>query len=252
VASTLLASLLLVAGAGALWTSFEVVGGGPPDVGQPRFSAASPQPRWRRCGPPGLPRLRLRFKGRRRTMSGAPAPLILVQLAAGVVVAGLLVMAERFFASIVQSSSIDLRHFSLDPWNTTRMALLGGLLALHLAVLWTATLVFAAAPSPWRLARRGWKTPALLLACWVLPIALAVAWLSSPEPRVPPFGVLASGVACAVAALLGRGVVAVPPRDGGCAHPLPVRRVPGACAAALPVDQLPVGTRRAALDYDAI
>ena len=208
VASTLLASLLLVAGAGALWTSFEVVGGGPPSMSGNLIlggvAAAALAALWAA----GVARLRLRFKGRRRTMSGAPAPLILVQLAAGVVVAGLLVLAERFFASIVQSSSIDLRHFSLHPWNTTRMALLGGLLALHLAVLWTATLVFAASPSPWRLARRGWKTPALLLACWVLPIALAVAWLSTPEPRVPPFGVLASGVACAVAALLGPRVVA--------------------------------------------
>jgi signal transduction histidine kinase len=208
VTSTLVASLLLLGGAGALWISFEVVGGTPPSMPGNLIlwgvAAAALAALWAA----GVARLRLRFKGTRRAASDAPTRFIVAQLIAGVVVAALLVVAERFFASIVQSSSIDLRHFSLHPWNTTRMALLGGVLALHLAVLWTATLIFAGAPSPWRLTRRGWQTPTLLLVCWILPTAAAVLRLSTPETRVPPFGLLASSMTCAVAALLGQRVVA--------------------------------------------
>jgi signal transduction histidine kinase len=207
VRSTLLASLLLIGGAGALWTSFAVIAGTPPSMAGKLMLAGVAAAALAALWAPAVARLRLRFRGTRRSSSAHPLQLIAAQLAAGIVVALLLVVAERFFASIVQSSSIDLRHFSLHPWNTTRIALFGGLLALHLAALWTGTLVFVAAPSPWRLPRRGWRMRSLLVACWILPTAVAVALVSTAETRVPPFGLLASSVTCAAAALLGRRIV---------------------------------------------
>jgi signal transduction histidine kinase len=206
VTSTVLASLLLMAGAGALWISFAA--GGTP-LSMPGnlilggVAAAALAALWAA----GAARLRLRFKGTRPAPSEDLVRFVAAQIAAGIVVALLLVLAERFFASTVQASSIDLRHFSLHPWNTTRMGLFGGLLALHLAVLWTATLVFVAAPSRWRLPRRGWQTRSLVLACWILPTAVAVGLVSAPDTRVPPLGLVASGVTCAAAALLGRRTV---------------------------------------------
>jgi signal transduction histidine kinase len=207
VKSTILASLLLIAGGGALWTSLAVVGGTPPTTpGNMVFggtTAAALAALWAA----GVARLRLRFRGARRTASGDWLRLIAAQLGAGIAVAVLLVVTERLFAALVQSSSIDLRNFSLHPWNATRSTLFGGLMAAQLAALWTATLVLVAAASPWRLPRSQWRIRGLLLACWIAPTLVAVALLTAPETRVPPLGLLASCGACAAAAFLGPRIV---------------------------------------------
>ena len=151
-------------------------------------------------------------------------------------------------------SSIDLRHFSLHPWDGSRSALFGGLLAIHLAALWTATLIFVAAPSRWRLPSQRWPLRLLLLACWVLPTAAGRGVRAGArDARVPPLGLLLSGVTCGVAALVGRRIAElVQTRDSGRAHPVALRRVPDPGAPALPVDQLSRGARHAAADHDAI
>ena len=147
VVSTLTASALLVAGAVVLRASFAVAGGTAPDLSGrvvlAGLTAAALAALWAAA----VVRRRLRFRGARRDPAAAPAPWLASQLAAGIVVALILIVAERVISAIVDASTIDLRHFSLHPWNATRPALLGGLLAVQLTAVWASTLVLSAAPA---------------------------------------------------------------------------------------------------------
>ena len=207
VVSTIAASALLLIAALLLRTSFVVAGGSAP--GMPGtvvlggVTAAALAALWAAAAA----RLRLRFKGTRRDAAGAQIGLILWQLGAGVVAAVILILAARVAALIVDRSTIDLRHFSLHPWNATRSALLGGLLAVQLAAVWAATLVMAAAPSGWRVPWGRWSTRALLIAAWVLPTALVVPFLTARGVPLASAGVLVTCAACAVAAVFSRRVV---------------------------------------------
>ena len=202
----------------------------------------------------GVAGLRVRFRKHRRAASDSVTSLLVVQLGAGALVALLLVAVERLFDSIVQSSSsIDLRHFSFHPWDGSRLALFGGLLAIHLAALWTATLIFVAAPSRWRLSSQRWPLRLLLLACWVLPTVVAVAFVHAPRR---------ARAAARVAALRrhvrrrssrrATDAELVQARDSRRANPVALRRVPDPGAPPLPVHQLSRGARHPAADHDAV
>ena len=97
-------------------------------------------------------RLRIALRARRRTMDGFLTSFLARQLLGGVVVAIVLVAFARLLPRVVDPATVDLRHFSLHPWNATRLALLTGILATHAAVLWTCTLILTAALSTWRMA----------------------------------------------------------------------------------------------------
>ncbi len=68
--------------------------------------------------------------------------------------AGLLLVFARVLAIAVDPATVDVRHFSLYPWNGARLLRLAGMLALQVAALWTATLVLIAARGVWRLPSR--------------------------------------------------------------------------------------------------
>ncbi len=122
--------------------------------------------------------------------------------------AGLVLAFARVLALAVDPATVDVRHFSLYPWNGARVLRLAGILALHVAALWAATLVLIAARGAWRLpssrarhppdaaARCGWRRPSSAGA-----ISSRAGW------QLPIVGLLLSAVACAVAALLARRVV---------------------------------------------
>ncbi|MEO7270752.1 MAG: hypothetical protein ABIX28_16600, partial [Vicinamibacterales bacterium] len=207
VRSTVAASALLVVAAGLLRTAFVVTGGAPPGlpgtVVLGGLTAAALAGLWAAA----VARLRLHFRAARRDPADARGRWIASQLGAGLVAAVILILAERVVAAIVDASTIDLRHFSLHPWNATRSALLGGLLAVQLAAAWATTLVMAAAPAGWRVPWRHWRTRAVHIAAWVLPTTLAVPLLIARGTPLPPAGVLISCAACAVAAVASRRVV---------------------------------------------
>ena len=162
-------------------------------------------------------RRRLRFRGARRDPAAAPAPWLASQLAAGMVVALILILAERVISAIVDASTIDLRHFSLHPWNATRAGLLGGLLAVQVdggvgvdagAVRGARRLAHALATLEHA------RNPARRR--WTLPTIVAVPLLIAAGTPLPPAGVLIACGACALAAVVSRGVaVWYPPRDRG-------------------------------------
>jgi signal transduction histidine kinase len=207
VTDTVLASVLLVGGAAALWTSFGLVGGAPLAMPGNLMLGCSTAAGLAGLWAAAVARLRVYFRDARRSSSQGMASLLVVQLAAGIVVALLLVMVERLLYVVVQASSIDLRHFSFHPWDGSRIALFVGLLAIRLAAIWTGTLIFVSAPSRWHVPARAWATRLLVFACWVLPTLVAIALVYSRDARVPPLGLLLSGLTCAIAALPGRRIV---------------------------------------------
>jgi signal transduction histidine kinase len=207
VMSTAAASLLLATAAGVLWISSALITGSRPAMPGTLLLTGAAAAGLAALWVVGAARLRLLFRGARVAAATSVVAFTAVQVAAGVLAAILAVVAERLFSSIVESSAIDLRHFSLHPWNSTRMALSGGLLALHLATVWTIAIVLAAAPARWRVPWRSWSTRVWLLACWILPAAVTVLVIAMRDTRVPALGATVSIVGCAIAALSGRRLV---------------------------------------------
>ena len=95
-----------------------------------------------------------------------------MQLAAGLVVAVLLVGYERFLTDTIGNTTLDLLHLSIHPWNTARLALQVGLVVWHASVLALAVLVLRAAGIPWCMPRRTWNVRALTVALWAAPLLL--------------------------------------------------------------------------------
>jgi signal transduction histidine kinase len=207
VLSTLASSLLLAAGSATLWIAFAIVGRAHPPFGVNLILLGGTAAGLASLWTAGAARLRLHVRASRVSADSDRVRFVLTQLAAGMVVAAILVLAERFFATIIESSTIDLRHFSLHPWNTTRTSLFGGLLAVHLAVLWSATILLLAAPSKWRIGLANWRTRLFVLLLWTGPTAVAATLTALPETRTPAFALLASCLVCALFALFGRSLV---------------------------------------------
>ena len=95
------------------------------------------------------------------------------QPARGRVVAGLIVAFARVLAIAVDPATVDVRHFSLYPWNGARVLRLAGILALHVAALWAATLVLIAARGVWLIPSRSPPARLTLLTLWVAPTLVA-------------------------------------------------------------------------------
>ncbi len=154
-----------------------------------------------------IAQLRLHLRGRRRLFTGAPLRFVVMQLAAGVALAAILVAFERVLSSVVDPATVDLRHFSLHPWSAQRLMLLCGMLAVHVAALWTGTLVLSAALAPWRVPSGALAVRVAAAALWLAPAVAVAAVAESRATPLPPWGVMASAAAATVAALAGRAVV---------------------------------------------
>ena len=152
-------------------------------------------------------RLRLALRTRRKGTDRAPLRFLLLQLLAGAAVAGVLVLFERLLYRAVDPATVDLRRFSLVPLATTRIALLTGMLACHIAALWTGTLILSAALARWRLPASATGLRLRLAVIWVAP-SLAIAVVARSQGwMLPALGLVSAAMACALAALLGRRVV---------------------------------------------
>jgi signal transduction histidine kinase len=125
----------------------------------------------------------------------------LVQLAAGSLVALLVLAYQRFLHGTLAETSAGLFEFSIGSWNAQRLSLAMGLIVLHAAMVWTAVLVSLLASRPWRSGRLdttsalGFALRAAALAALVAVATRASTWLS-PGPS------LLIGAACLLLALL--------------------------------------------------
>ena len=152
-------------------------------------------------------RLRIGLRGRRRDVGVAPVDFLWRQLLAGAVVAIVLVVFEGLLPRAVDPATVDLRHFSLHPWNPTRLALLTGILACHAAALWMCTLILSAALARWRIASSSTALHARTALLWMIPSAVIVGLASARGWTLPAFGLAASALVCTGAALSARRVV---------------------------------------------
>ncbi|CAN5509691.1 hypothetical protein BH23ACI1_BH23ACI1_04540 [soil metagenome] len=155
-----------------------------------------------------LGRLRMALRTSPGAFRRAPLPFAASHLAAGAFVAALLLVFQRVIGVAVDSEATDLRHFSLYPWNASRLLLLCALLACHAAALWAATLVLAGTIGRWRVARAARSTRGLMFGLWLAPSAALVILAHLAGWPLPAPGLLASAAACAVAALASQRVVA--------------------------------------------
>jgi signal transduction histidine kinase len=154
-------------------------------------------------------RLRIATRAHRgETRRRALLSSALLQIVAGAVVGAIVVAFDVILLRAVDPSAVDLRHFSLHPWVASRLALLIGILAGHIAALWAATLILNASLAGWRAGTTtsGWQR-ARVGALWVAPSVLVAVLAHLRGWPLPAFGIIASAVVCALAALATRRVV---------------------------------------------
>ena len=152
-------------------------------------------------------RLRVGIRASRRDPADATLPFYTAQLLAGAAVAVVLIAFERVLPRAVDPASVDLRHFSLHPWNAARLALLTGILACHAAALWTCTLVLSAALARWRVSSEAIGLRARVVLMWLAPSLVIAVVAQTRGWTLPVLGLILSAVACALAALAARRVV---------------------------------------------
>ena len=206
--ATLVSAALLVAGAATVWWGFTWAVRGQPPTEVLLMLAGSAAAALVALAAGLVGRLGLRFRRVRQAPLDAPAQFVVKQLLAGVAAATVIIFLARLLSVAVDPVSIDLRHFSLHPWDGKRILLLSGVLASQAAALWLATLILAAAPAAWRLPRRAGAGRLLLLALWLLPSVAGAAVAVARDWPVSTVGIIASAAACAVAALAGNRLVA--------------------------------------------
>jgi signal transduction histidine kinase len=152
-------------------------------------------------------RLRIGVRAVRQDPAYAPVRFYLRQALAGAAVAMVLVVFERLLPRAVDPSTVDLRHFSLHPWNAARLALLTGILACHAAALWTSTLVLSAALAHWRVSSAATGLRLRVAVLWLAPSLMIAGLAQARDWTLPAFGLAVSAFACAIAALSAPRVV---------------------------------------------
>ena len=95
-----------------------------------------------------------------------------LQLGAGVCVAALISAHQLLLRDTVANTTLDLLHFSLHPWSTSRLALQVGLLVCHASALGFGVLLLRAALVGWNVPRASRGLRAVTLGLWVLPLIL--------------------------------------------------------------------------------
>jgi signal transduction histidine kinase len=206
--STLLASLLLVAGTVAIWLglvwSTEGRQGLPVNLAFSGIALAALAALW--TSP--ATQLQFAFRTRRHWVAGETGRFIVTHLLAGITVAICILSVALVLTVAVDPTTVDVRHFSFYPWNASRVLRLVGILALYAGVLWIATLALIAARGAWRLPPRSAATRGVLLVLWLAPTAAALGLAAARGWQLPIFALLTSAAACGLAALLARRLVA--------------------------------------------
>jgi signal transduction histidine kinase len=203
---TLLASLLLIGGVAVIWSGVAWLVGGrlalPANLAFVGIGLAALIALWT---VPAV-RLQVAYRARRKALAGATTAFTITQLIAGAIVAALFVGFALVLAIALDPSAVDVRLFSLYPWNAARVLRLVGILALHVAAVWAGALVLIAARGPWRLPRRAPGVRILLVALWIAPTVATAVLAATGTWSIPVAALVISGSACAIAALLARRI----------------------------------------------
>jgi signal transduction histidine kinase len=141
---------------------------------------------------------------RRRSVGvGRLATYVLTQLFCGVLVAIFLLGHEALLSNTVSHTRLDLLQLSLNPWNTTRIAIQIGLVLAHMATLGLCVLVFRTARLGWRIPHRDTRLRLLTVVAWLLPLVVWQFAQQVPAARRLPL-LMAAAAAVVLAASLRR------------------------------------------------
>ena len=204
--TTIGATLLLLAGSGGILAAIAIARTGATTSSEVLLPAAGLAAAVAAVLAGPVARLRVWWRARRRPPAAAPLLFAASQLAAGVLLAGVILAFERVLLAVVDPATVDLRHFSLYPWSVSRLVLLCGMVACHVAALWAGTLALATARAPWWTPRRSTRLALVLLGLWLSPAAALAAAAAVKEWAIPVQGMLASAAACGLAALVAHRV----------------------------------------------
>ena len=123
----------------------------------------------------------------RVTGFGPTAAFAALQIGAGTGLAVLLAVQQAFLRDTVANTTLDLLHFSLHPWASSRLALQIGLIVWHATALGCGVLLLRAALVGWTVPRSATRIRAVTVGLWVLPLVL---WqlVSGPTAaqQIPP------------------------------------------------------------------
>jgi signal transduction histidine kinase len=150
---------------------------------------------------------RLHERRNRRTASDAPLPFLITQLVAGFLIAAILLGHVALLLDTVTHTSIDLLHFSLHPWEGSRLVMQVALLLAHATAIGLAVVVIRGALVRWRLPRRDWAMWIATLGAWAIPsIAWQLVASGSMARSLPMLAAIAGALvlALAVGRLAGR------------------------------------------------
>jgi signal transduction histidine kinase len=106
------------------------------------------------------------------TTGSQRAIYLAMQLAAGIAVAGVLIAHRELLRDTIANSRLDLLQFSLQRWNTARLALQVGLIIAHATALGLSVAIVRAALARWSVRRGDWRMRLLTVACWILPLVI--------------------------------------------------------------------------------
>jgi signal transduction histidine kinase len=123
------------------------------------------------------------------------------QVFCGVLVAMVLMGHQALLRDTVSNTTLDLLHLSLNPWDSTRIALQVGLVLAHTAALGLAVLLFRTARAGWRIPRGDTKLRVLTLVCWLLPLVIWQTVLQLPAAARLPLLTAAAAAAVLAGAL---------------------------------------------------
>ena len=119
--------------------------------------------------------LRLHERQNRRAVSDAPLAFLTTQVVAGIAVAAVFLGHVALLRDTITQTNLDLLHFSLHPWEASRVTMQVGLLMAHATAIGLAVVLLRAALHRWRVPRTDWRMWLLTLLAWTIPL---FAWQS--------------------------------------------------------------------------
>jgi nitrogen fixation/metabolism regulation signal transduction histidine kinase len=117
--------------------------------------------------------LRLHGRQNRQAVSDAPLAFVITQVVGGFLVAALLLGHVALLQDTIAHTNLDLLHFSLHPWEASRLTMQVALLMAHAAAIGLTVVILRAALHRWRIPRTDWRMWSVTLLAWTLP---AFAW----------------------------------------------------------------------------
>ncbi|HEX5108053.1 MAG TPA: HAMP domain-containing sensor histidine kinase [Vicinamibacterales bacterium] len=131
------------------------------------------------------------------------AGYLAAQLAAGTLLAAILLGHESLLRNTIAQTTLDLVHFSFQPWDASRTALQVGLIIANATAAALGVVVLRAARVPWRLNRGDWRVSIPTVMCWAAPLIVWQTLTGAHAEQQLPL-IVAAGVVIACAATATR------------------------------------------------